>query len=125
MHDIDKLTKKVLKFRDERNWKQFHSMKDMLISLNLEATELLELIQWKSEEEFSTFVETQKKAVADELSDIFYWVLLIANDLNIDLVSAFASKMEQNEKKYPVEQAKNSARKYSELKNSELKNSEK
>lgn len=119
MTDIKQLTEKVLRFRDDRNWKQFHSMKDMLISLNLEASELLELIQWKSEEEFSSFLETNKEAVGDELSDILYWVLLIANDLEVDLVSAFNKKMKKNEEKYPVEESRNSALKYSELKNNE------
>lgn len=115
MSDLDELQKKVIAFRDARNWKQFHNPKDMTISLLLEAAELLEHFQWKSPEEMQEHVTRNKADVSEELADVFYWVLLVANDLDIDLAKAFDKKMLQNEKKYPVEKAKGSHKKYTEL----------
>lgn len=115
MTDLEKLQKQIVKFRDERNWEQFHNPKDVAISLVLEATELLEHFQWKSEAEIKAHLTDNKSDVADELSDVFYWVLLIANDLDIDLGSALQSKMRKNAAKYPVDKAKGNHKKYSEL----------
>lgn len=115
MSDLDELQKKVIAFRDARNWKQFHNPKDLTISLLLEAAELLEHFQWKSPEEMKEHVTRNKEDVSEELADVFYWVLLVANDLDIDLARAFDKKMLQNEKKYPVEKAKGSHKKYTEL----------
>ncbi len=115
MTDLDKLREQVVAFRDERNWKQFHNPKDMAISLVLEATELLEHFQWKTEAEFEAHFKQRREAVEDELVDILYWVLLMAHDLDVDLARAQARKMIKNARKYPVEKAKNSHRKYSEL----------
>ena len=110
--DIEDLTRAVVKFRDERNWAQFHNPKDLAISLSLEASELLELVQWKNGEELSEHLSTNKKQVGQELSDILYWTLLIAHELRIDLVEAFAEKMAINEQKYPAPKVQGSSRKY-------------
>ncbi len=107
--------KEIEEFRTARNWKQFHNLKDMLISLNLESAELLELIQWKTSEEFLEEVEKDQTSVADELADIFYWLLIISKDLNIDLAQAFKDKMKKNKLKYPVEKSFNNKSKYSNL----------
>jgi len=115
MTDLQKLQKQIVEFRDERDWKQFHNPKDEAISLVLEATELLEHFQWKSEKEITEHMGANKSDVADELADVFYWVLLIANDFDINLAEALDKKMKKNTAKYPVEKAKGNHKKYSEL----------
>ncbi|MDP2671433.1 MAG: MazG-like family protein [bacterium] len=110
------LQKRIVKFRDLRNWKQFHNPKDLAISLLLEAAELLEHFQWESPEEMDELIKSEKlKEIKEEVADTYYWILLIAHDLNIDLEEALKEKMAQNEAKYPVEKAKNSHKKYNEL----------
>lgn len=115
MSDLDSLQKKILAFRDERNWKQFHNPKDLAISLSLEAAEFLEHFQWKSPAEITEYLKVHGDDVADELADVLYWVLLIAHDLDIDLLKASAAKMKKNAKKYPVTKARNQHTKYNKL----------
>jgi dCTP diphosphatase len=105
----------ALKFRDEREWKQFHNPKDLAVSLSIEAAELLELMQWKNGPELVAHLVKRKEDVGDELSDILHAALLLAADLDVDLAGAFVRKMEKNEKKYPVEKARGQAKKYTEL----------
>ena len=116
MSDLDDLQKLVLDFRDARDWKQFHNPKDMAISLVLEATELLEHFQWKNADEIAIKLKTHEKEINDEVVDVLYWVLLIANDLGVDLSKEFKRKMKENDAKYPVEKAKGTHKKYTELK---------
>jgi len=115
MSNIEELQRLVTEFRDARDWKQFHNAKDMAISLVLEATEFLEHFQWKSESEVIEHLAKHKEAVSEELSDVLYWVLLLANDLNIDLAEQFRAKIKKNEAKYPVDAAKGNHKKYTEL----------
>ena len=115
MSDIKALAKMITDFRDERDWKQFHRPKDLALSLVLEATEVLELFQWKSEEEAEQVVENKREELSDELADVFYWVLLMSEDLGIDLKAALERKIEKNKVKYPVQKAKGSSKKYTEL----------
>lgn len=115
MSDIDTLRQKVLAFRDARDWKQFHNPKDMAISLALEAAELLEHFQWKNSGEVSEHLSKRKEEVEDELADVLYWVLLIANDLDVDLHRALTNKLEKSAAKYPIEKAKGKHTKYTEL----------
>ncbi len=115
MSDLKELKKKVVEFRDARDWKQFHNPKDMAISLSLEAGEFLEHFQWKNENEVAEHLNKHKTDVEDELADVLYWVLLIANDLNIDLNKAFLKKLEKSGAKYPIEKAKGKHTKYTEL----------
>jgi len=110
--DLEVLQKKVVAFRDARDWKQFHSPKDVAISLVLEAGELLEHFQWKNAEETATHVKNKKEEVSDEVADVLYWILLIANDLEIDLPSALDKKLKKNSAKYPVNKAKGRHNKY-------------
>lgn len=112
---IDHLTALACKFRDDRNWKQFHNPKDQALSLTLEATELLELMQWKNGAELQKHLEKNRELLGDELCDVFYWVLVIAHDQGIDLRQAFEAKIRKNEVKYPVEKAHGRAAKYTEL----------
>ena len=109
---LDEMTAALLKFRAERDWEKFHNAKDQILSLTLEAAELLELTQWRQGEELENHLATQREAVADELADVLGWVLLIANDQGIDLPAAFAAKLEKNRTKYPIERAKGRADKY-------------
>jgi NTP pyrophosphatase (non-canonical NTP hydrolase) len=106
--DIKQLQDLVSRFRDDRNWKQFHNGKDMALSLSLEAAELLELTQWKSEQEVSDYFADKKGPLADELADVLYWTLLIAKDFDIDLNEALQNKIKKNELKYPIELARDS-----------------
>jgi NTP pyrophosphatase (non-canonical NTP hydrolase) len=115
MSDIKELTQKIVEFRDERNWKQFHNPKDIALSLVLEATEVLEHFQWKNGSDIQAHIEESKGEVAEEIADVLYWVLLMAADLNIDIKEALLSKIDKNAKKYPVEKAYGSAKKYTEL----------
>ena len=113
--EIEKLTDRVLHFRDARNWKQFHKPKDLAISLSLEAGEVLEHFQWKSETEIEEYVKTNKDEIADELVDVLSYVLIMAHDLDINLVDAQEKKIKKNEKKYPVEKAAGNSAKYDKL----------
>lgn len=112
---IEELTQIALKFRDERDWKQFHNPKDMAISLCLEANEILELMQWKNGQELADHLEAGREDLADELSDVLFWVLEMAHEHRIDLGEAFRAKMAKNEQKYPADKARGSAKKYTEL----------
>ncbi len=115
MAELEKLQKLVVKFRDERNWRQFHNPKDTAISLVLEAAEFLEHFQWKNEKEISEHLNKNNEEVSDELADVMYWVLLIAHDLDIDLEKAMTAKMRKNANKYPVAKAKGNHTKYTNL----------
>jgi NTP pyrophosphatase (non-canonical NTP hydrolase) len=112
---LAKLTEMVLRFRDERNWKQFHTPKDLAINLALEAAEVMELVQWRNGDELKAHLEVHKQEFAHELADVLHSVLLLASDMEIDLGEAFCRKMELNAEKYPVDKAKNSARKWDNL----------
>lgn len=111
---LGELQKKIRKFCDDRDWDQFHNPKDLAISLALESAEVMEHFQWLSTEEMLALSEKKKGDVGDELADVLYWVLLLANKLDINLVDAFNAKMLKNEEKYPVAKAKGSHKKYTE-----------
>jgi dCTP diphosphatase len=113
--DIKELTKRIIDFRDARDWKQFHNPKDLAISLSLEAAEVLEHFQWKSEKEIEEYVKNSKEEIAAELADVLNYLLLTAHDLNIDIADALDKKIDKSEMKYPVEKAKGNAKKYDKL----------
>ena len=115
MTNLDDLQKKIIAFRDERDWKQFHTPKDMAISLALEAAEVLEHFQWKNEAEIAEYLKTNKEDIGDELADVLWWVLLMSHDLGIDILEASERKIEKTAKKYPVEKSKGRHTKYTEL----------
>ena len=109
------LTARVLRHRDERNWAQFHTPKELAISLVVEATEMLSLMQWKSPEEVRDAVATKHEKFRDELADVLHSVLLLASDLKIDLADALEQKLQKDALKYPVEKAHGRNVKYTEL----------
>lgn len=115
---LQALTKALLHFRDERNWSQFHSLRKLIVSLNLEAGELLELTQWKDDEEIESLPGNpqDKESLADECADVLLYLLLIADRAGIDLEAAAQAKLVKNAAKYPVEKSYGSSRKYTELK---------
>lgn len=115
MPQIDDLSKKIIAFRNARNWKQFHKPKDLAISLMLEAAEVAEHFQWKSEAEIKTHLEKHRDELGDELADVLYWVLLMSHDFKIDIYKALENKLRSNEKKYPVSKSINRHEKYTKL----------
>ena len=102
----------VLKFRDDRNWKQFHNPKDLAISISLEAAELLEVFQWSAAD---TVCEAKLDKIKEELADVFNYCILMADACNLDMDEIIQEKIKRNNEKYPVEKARDSAKKYSEL----------
>jgi len=116
--DHDELTRRLIAFRDAREWRQFHSMKNLILSANLETAEILELIQWKDDDavEHEAQGDAEFRArLAEECADVLLYLLLICERAGIDLAEAAAAKIDLNEKKYPVEKARGNARKYTEL----------
>jgi NTP pyrophosphatase (non-canonical NTP hydrolase) len=116
MADINQLTDMLIQFRDERNWAQFHTLKDLIISLNLEASELLELTQWKSDSTLeSAKADTNfRESLKDECADVLLYLLLIADHAGIDLLKAAEDKIHKNAVRYPVSLSYGTARKHSE-----------
>jgi NTP pyrophosphatase (non-canonical NTP hydrolase) len=115
MDSFSHLTHLALQFRADRDWAQFHTPKELAISLVVEATELLELMQWKQGQDLTNTLEKRKNDVADELADVLHSLLLLAHDLQVDLPSAFTHKLAKAAQKYPIEKSKGKPRKYNEL----------
>jgi len=113
--NIKNLTKRIVDFRDARDWKQFHNPKDLALSLVLEAAEVVEHFQWKSKEEMEVYVKENRGAIGEELADVLYWILLMGHDLNIDVLDALEKKIKINEDKYPIKKAKGNHIKYNKL----------
>jgi NTP pyrophosphatase (non-canonical NTP hydrolase) len=116
--DLEDLTRRLIAFRDARDWRQFHSMKNLILSAGLEAAEIMELAQWKDDGavEHAAQGDTEFRArLAEECADVLLYLLLICERAGIDLAEAAVAKIDLNEKRYPVEKARGSARKYSEL----------
>jgi NTP pyrophosphatase (non-canonical NTP hydrolase) len=113
----DELLKQVLAFRDARDWKQFHTLRNLIVSTSIEAGELLETVQWKTDAEIDAALANpaQITHLRHECADVFIYLMLVAHTAGFDLVDAAAEKLKLNEARYPVEKAKGSAAKYSEL----------
>ena len=110
---IQETINQVLKFRDDRNWKQFHNPKDLAISISLEASELLEVFQWSADD---VICENKKDKVKEELADVVNYCILMADACNLDLDEIVQAKIKRNNEKYPVEKAYGNKEKYTELK---------
>jgi NTP pyrophosphatase (non-canonical NTP hydrolase) len=108
------LAEKVRSFCAERNWDQFHDIKELAIGVVTESAELLEIFRFRSKEESENLLSDPGKrtAVEDELADVFFFILRIAGRYQIDLKKAFLAKLEKNALKYPIEKAYGSNRKY-------------
>lgn len=109
MSEIQILTEAIINFRDERDWEQFHNPKDLAIALNIESAELLEHFLWNDAE------SANREKVKEELADVFNYALLLAEKYSFDVSEIVLEKLNQNSEKYPVEKAKGSAKKYTDL----------
>ena len=103
---------KINKFRDDRDWRQFHNEKDLAISISLEAAELLELFQWKYPEEVR---ETSIERIKEELADVLIYSHMLASNLDLDIDEIIEAKLEKNNIKYPVDKSRGNKEKYTEL----------
>lgn len=112
MSDIKEIIDALIKFRDERDWAQFHDTKNLALALSIEASELNELFLWKDKEEAE---KVDKNRLAEELADVLSYAFLLAEKHNLDVKAIVLDKIKQNAKKYPVEKAKGTAKKYDEL----------
>lgn len=115
MSEISQMIEKIKKFRDERDWMQFHDPKNMAVSIILEASELLEHFQWKTIEEVEKYAKQNKDEIKDEIADIALYLFELADNLGIDLISSMEQKLDKNRIKYPVEKAKGKHLKYTKL----------
>ena len=108
----DETIQRVLRFRDDRDWRQFHTPKDLAISMSLEAAELLELFQWSG-----TDLECggKRDKLREELADVLNYCILMADACGLDMDEIVVEKVKRNGVKYPVEKAKDSAKKYDEF----------
>lgn len=106
---MDEIIKTLIKFRNERDWEQFHNPKDLALAINVEAGELLELFLWKNAD------EVNKEKVKEELADVFAFAFLLADKYKFDVKEIVLEKIKKNGEKYPVEKAKGNAKKYDEL----------
>lgn len=113
--DLDRLEKEISTFVEERDWDQFHSIKNLTMALSVEASELAEIFQWMKESESNhahRVPETLVK-IQDELADILFYLIRIASKTNISLEEALLQKLRKNEAKYPAEKVRGSSKKYS------------
>jgi NTP pyrophosphatase (non-canonical NTP hydrolase) len=115
MSELKDHAERIRTFCQERDWEQFHNPKDLALSLVLEAAEVLEHFQWKSPDEMAKYVATNKNDIAEELADVYYWVVYLSDRIGVDLAKAFEEKMRQNEAKYPIAKAKGKHTKYNQL----------
>jgi NTP pyrophosphatase (non-canonical NTP hydrolase) len=109
MSENNKILSALIDFRNARDWEQFHNPKDLAIALSIEANELLELFLWKAAD------EADKEKVKDELADVFAFAFLLADKYQFDVTQIILDKIDKNEKKYPVEISRGTAKKYTEL----------
>jgi NTP pyrophosphatase (non-canonical NTP hydrolase) len=114
---LSELTRGLIRFRDARNWKQFHSAKNLMLSLALEAAEVQELAQWKSDQEFEEALADPeiRRRLGEECADVLLYLLLLCEHAGIDLGAAAKAKMELNHKRYPVSKVHGKALKYNKL----------
>jgi len=110
--DLCEVKNRLLKFRRERDWEQFHDPKNLAEAISIEAAELLEIFLWKNIENSRDLTKNEIKRVSEEISDIFIYMIFFCEELNIDLLKEVMQKMEINAKKYPVEKAKGNSEKY-------------
>ena len=113
--NIKTIEQMIQKFSQDRDWEQFHSPKNLSMALSVESSELVEIFQWLTEEQSYNLNDSKKQHAKEEVADIAIYLLRICMKLDINLEEAIIEKMKKNEEKYPVEKAKGSAKKYTEL----------
>lgn len=115
MIDIETLKNKVKQFRDERDWKQFHTPKDLVQAISIEAAELSELFLWVSQQESYKTAQNKREQLSEEMADVLIYLLSLSEVVDIDLTEAVEDKLRKNNVKYPIEKAIGRIKKYSEL----------
>lgn len=115
--NLEELKNRVKKFCEDRDWDQYHGAKDLAIGIITESSELLEHFRFKSEKEIEGLFEDSKKRqeISEEMADILYFLLRLAQKYNIDISTELEKKIKKNELKYPIEKSKGSNKKYTEL----------
>jgi NTP pyrophosphatase (non-canonical NTP hydrolase) len=113
-NEVKSYQSKLKEFAKERDWDQFHSPKNIACALSVEASELLEIFQWLSDDQSRKLSEKQLDEVRDEVSDVFLYLVKLADMLDLNLSESLDNKMIKNEKKYPADMVKGSSRKYTE-----------
>ncbi len=103
---ISQLKDSIAAFTEERDWKQFHSPKNLGMSIAIEAAELMEHFQWITQEDSQKLDDAKRHEVGEELADVICYCVALANSMNIDIAQAFEKKMARNREKYPAEQFK-------------------
>jgi NTP pyrophosphatase (non-canonical NTP hydrolase) len=112
---FETMTARIRSFRDARDWAQFHTPKEMAVAIAAEAGELLQHFVWQDGAQSQRRVEERRPQVEDEIADVAILLFEFADNLGIDLAAAMKAKLARNEERYPVEKARGSNRKYSEL----------
>lgn len=112
MSDTKQIIEALLKFRNERDWEQFHNTKNLAVAISIEAAELNEIFLWKDVKESE---ECDIEKIKEELADVFAYAFLLAEKHNLDVKQIILDKIKRNAEKYPVDKAKGSAKKYNEL----------
>jgi dCTP diphosphatase len=115
VYELISLRDELRRFANERDWDQFHSPKNLASALVVESAELLEHFQWLTEDESRALSRQQAEAVRKELADVFIYLVRLSDKLDVDLMAAAREKIGENASKYPVEKAKGSSRKYTDL----------
>jgi dCTP diphosphatase len=113
---MQKVINQLRKFRDERDWKQFHDPKNLATSISIEAAELLELFQWTHGVDAERVAQQHKEKVADEIADVAIYLLELCDIVGIDIERAIEAKLEKNAQKYPVDKSRGVSTKYTDLK---------
>ena len=115
--DLKKIYSEIEKFTTDRDWDQFHSIKNLSMALSVESAELLEIFQWLTDEQSNKVKDDPKtkSKIEDEVADIFVYLLRIVHKSNIDLESAVLNKLKKNEEKYPIEMSRGNSKKYNEF----------
>lgn len=106
---------RIIKFRNDRDWGQFHTLKDLCLGLGIEVAELQEFFLWKNDQELSETIALKSESIGEELADIFIFLTYLSNDLGVDLNEAVNRKIDKNNTKYPIEKSKGSNKKYTEI----------
>lgn len=112
--DLLVLRDELRTFADERDWNQFHTPKNLCMALMVEVAELMEHFQWLTGAQSANLQEDSKAAVADELADVLLYLIRLSDQLGVDLSEAARCKLAKNAQKYPADQVRGSAKKYSE-----------
>jgi len=115
MNETKTIIEKIKKFRDDRDWMQFHDPKNMAVSITIEAAELLEHFQWKTKDEVQAYINENKEEISNEIADIAMYLFELADNIGMDLIQAMEQKLKKNESKYPIEKAKSKHTKYNKL----------